>query len=120
MTIGGKMDNNKKLLIFGSGGMVGSSFPMYYEGIDIIRYSHKDLDILDINKVEEVIKQVCPDYILNLAAYTNVEKAEQEISECYLINTYAATKIAELCNKYKIHYVAISTCGIFFNNLYKF
>ena len=110
----------KKLIIFGSNGMVGTSFPRYHENIEMFRYHRKELDITNTTALENVIKTIKPDYVLNLAGYTNVPLAEKEREKCFSVNTYAAYEISKLCDKYDVHYIAVSTCGIFFNDLDSF
>lgn len=68
-----------KALITGAGGQVGQALVTGAPaGVEILALSHKDLDIGDASSVDSCVKRFAPDVILNAAAYTAVDKAEQE------------------------------------------
>lgn len=46
------------------------------EGIELTAMSHQDLDITDSREVNDVISHLCPDVIINTAAYTHADGAE--------------------------------------------
>lgn len=110
-----------KVVILGTNGMVGTSFKeKAYQYITLYKYIKNECDIKNLDQVEKIIKQIKPDYLINLAAYTNVVKAEEEIEKCFDTNTQAANNLADLCEDNNIHYIVFSTCGIFFNELDSF
>lgn len=86
------------LMITGANGQVGksfqkisASFPSYIFHF----YDSSQLDITNKENVLETVDNLCPDYIINCAAYTAVDKAESEKETTYLIND---TAVSHLCN----------------------
>src|SRR5690606_10980221 len=53
------------------------------------------------------------DYCINFAAYTAVDKAEEEIEQAYLINAEGAKNLADSCKKYDVILVHVSTDFVF-------
>jgi dTDP-4-dehydrorhamnose reductase len=68
-----------KALITGSSGQVGRALVACAPaGVDVLALNHRDLDIGDASAVEACLDRFAPDVVLNAAAYTAVDKAEQE------------------------------------------
>ena len=68
-----------RVLITGSGGQAGRALVAAAPaGVEILALGHTDLDIGDASSVEACVQRFLPDVILNAAAYTAVDKAEQE------------------------------------------
>ena len=93
-------------------GMLGKYLDEYFKSYDqskyfIKLYSKNAVDITDKSAVKQIVKEY--DYIINCAAYTNVDKAEIESELCYSINSNAVQQLAKLCNQYKKHLIHIST-----------
>lgn len=103
-----------KVVIFGSG-MLGKQCCMklsqYY---DIMMYSHSDIDICNISHVQKIINKY--DIVINCAAYTNVDKAEQDKEMCYDVNVNGIENLAILCKKYNKKLIHISTDFVYGNN----
>jgi dTDP-4-dehydrorhamnose reductase len=103
-----------KILLLGSKGIIGSEISRNISNIYEVRsYGHKDLDITNFNLIEKIIKEFNPAIIINSAAYTQVDKAENDTSLCYEVNSYSVKNLSELCNSYKIQLIHISTDYIF-------
>ena len=71
---------------------------------------------LDITKREETEKYILdnlPDIIINCAAYTNVDKAEEEKEHAYNINCVGTLNLARICNNYNITLIHTSTDYVF-------
>ncbi len=60
-----------------------------------------------------MIKDVRPDVVLNLAAYTNVDECEDCLSLADRVNAEAAGIVAKLCNDHNIKLIHISTDYVF-------
>jgi dTDP-4-dehydrorhamnose reductase len=68
-----------KALITGSGGQLGRALVIAAPaGVEVLALGHADLDIGDASSVAARVERFAPDVILNAAAYTAVDKAEQE------------------------------------------
>lgn len=72
-----------------------------------------DLDITDGEAVERYIAHHNIDIVVNCAAYTDVEGAEENEAEAARINNYAVEKIAKICNRLAIKLIHISTDYVF-------
>jgi dTDP-4-dehydrorhamnose reductase len=67
-----------------------------------------DRQVLDLNVPESIpafFDQYQPQYFINCAAYTAVDKAETEQASCFLLNDHAPTYLSQLCEKYKIQLI---------------
>jgi dTDP-4-dehydrorhamnose reductase len=68
-----------KVLLLGASGQVGSAVSdMRPDNVDLIAPSHAEADVGDRVSVEGLIRRVVPDLIINVAAYTAVDRAEAE------------------------------------------
>lgn len=72
-----------------------------------------DLDITNAENVNEFVKRVKPDYIINCAAYTAVDKAEENEELVYKINAIGPKNLAIAANKNDAILVHISTDYVF-------
>ncbi|MDR5588261.1 dTDP-4-dehydrorhamnose reductase [Clostridium aquiflavi] len=77
-------------------------------GIDI-----KDLDITDDKAVNEYILNLKPECLIHCAAYTAVDRAEDEEEICTKVNVYGTENIAKVCKKIDAQMVYISTDYVF-------
>ena len=103
-----------KILLLGSKGIVGSDISKKISNTyDVRSYGHKDLDITDFELIKNTVQEFNPDIIINSAAYTQVDKAEDNKSVCYEVNSSAVKNLSELCNSYKTHLIHLSTDYIF-------
>jgi dTDP-4-dehydrorhamnose reductase len=105
----------KNILITGAKGQLGSELQELSGSYPQFRFIPTDVDELNLcNKEETVlfIEKGKPDYIVNCAAYTAVDKAEDEVELCYKINREAVRNLAEAAaGKAKI--IHISTDYVF-------
>ena len=80
---------------------------------DVFAPTKEELDITDTKKVEEVITDYKPDVIYHCAAYTAVDKAEENKELCYNINVNGTKNIVEAAKKLGSKVVYISTDYVF-------
>jgi dTDP-4-dehydrorhamnose reductase len=71
-----------KILVTGSGGMLGTDVVRAAEFVnhEVVGLAHGDLDITDRASVERLLLEERPDVVINCAAYTNVDGAEEDLS----------------------------------------
>lgn len=104
------------VLVTGSSGQLGQSLqyiaPNYPE-IQFVFCTSADLNITDVAQCHTVFKQYQPDYCINAAAYTAVDKAESEPEKAQIINVIGAKNIAEVCKAYNAVLLHISTDFVF-------
>lgn len=104
-----------KVLLFGARGQLGSEIVDRASeyNIDLAVTDAPDLDICEPLAVDEVIQGLKPEIIINCAAYTQVDKAEEVRDLAFSINAHGAAHIAwsaKAANAYLIH---ISTDYVF-------
>ena len=81
---GGK---NLFVAVTGSGGLLGREVVrVFQKEYDVIELPHNRLDISDWGQVREVLLNNPPDMVVNCAAYTAVDKAEEDIEKANLTN----------------------------------
>ncbi|MDE2289146.1 MAG: dTDP-4-dehydrorhamnose reductase [Burkholderiales bacterium] len=86
----------KKILITGTSGQIGWELVRSLQGLgEIVAPSRKILDLRDAARIREVVREVAPDLIVNAAAYTAVDQAEQEPELAMAINGDAPGVLAE-------------------------
>jgi len=104
---------DKKILVTGANGMLGSNILKFMSYKDVIGYSHSDLDIMDHNIVRNVLISEKPDIIIHTAAFTNVEACETEIDKAYLINTIGTQNLVNYALEHDILFIYISSTGVY-------
>jgi dTDP-4-dehydrorhamnose reductase len=104
------------VLVTGANGQLGQalqSISANYPEIDFVFCSSSDLDITKKESCEAVFIKYKPNYCLNAAAYTAVDKAESEPEKAQLINVIGSRNLAEACKEYDIILIHISTDFVF-------
>ncbi len=104
------------ILVTGASGQLGSELKIEAENYRGYEFVFTDVDILDITdaeKTREFIKQTDPGWIINCAAYTQVEKAESEPEKATLINTVAVRNLAEAIKGTSCRLIHVSTDYVF-------
>ena len=108
------MNKEKKILVTGLSGQVGSSIHNNFKDkFNICALERDKFDFSKLNEIKNKIRSINPDMVINPAAYTNVELAEDNHEEAYLINTLAPSKIAEVCAELSIPLIHFSTDYVF-------
>lgn len=104
-----------KILVTGSNGMLGQDLCPILEdnGFEVIETDVNTLDITNAGQVKSVLSENKPDIVIHCAAYTNVDKAEEDLQTAELINVTGTENIAEVCGKSGITLVYISTDYVF-------
>jgi len=105
-----------KILVTGSKGQLGSDIrdeSAFYPEIDFDFTDIEELDLTNPHTVEKYFSINHPDLCINCAAYTAVDKAEDEPELALLINEGTVKTLAQICNKYKTKLIHISTDYIF-------
>ncbi len=104
-----------KVLVTGASGMLGQDLCPILEdgGYEVIEVNSSDMDITDIKAVESVISDCEPDIVIHCAAYTNVDKAEEDSEKAFLINGVGTENIAKVVFKLNIPIIYISTDYVF-------
>jgi dTDP-4-dehydrorhamnose reductase len=109
------------ILVTGSKGQVGSEIKELSKNYSYNFFfsSREELDISNKEKIEEFIKVNQVNCIINCAAYTAVDKAENEFDEADRINRKAVKKLSSIAKTYDIKLIHISTDYVFDGRNYK-
>lgn len=102
----------QRILILGANGQVGRALNMLAEG-DVVALTREEADLSKPQSLRGVVDSIQPDVILNAAAYTAVDKAEEEEALATIINAEAPGLLAEIAAKRKIPFVHYSTDYVF-------
>lgn len=106
-----------KVLLTGAKGQLGRCFcDCLPAGWDIMATDSETLDITDLEQVKSVVATYRPNFIVNAAAYTAVDKAEAESDMAALINEIGPKNLATIANEFGARLVHISTDYVFDGN----
>lgn len=103
-----------KIIILGASGQLGKELSLELrENYDIYSFSKRDLDITDLKKCFETIKSVKPNIIINCAAYTSVDDAENNNILAYKVNFEAVKSLVKICSNMRILLIHFSSDYVF-------
>ena len=104
------------VLVTGASGQLGQAIQFIAKNHSEIKFvfcSSSDLDISNKENCQTVFQKTKPDFCINAAAYTAVDKAESERDKAELINVLGSKNIAEVCNNFDVKLIHISTDFVF-------
>lgn len=101
-----------RVIIIGAKGMLGRELMTVCQvrGHEVIGYALPEVDITKIEKIEGI--EGC-DWVINCAAYTDVDKAEEEPTKAFEVNACGAGRISRICKENKCGILQVSTDYIF-------
>jgi len=102
------------VLVTGANGQLGSEIQNNTHRISNYYFSDADsLDITDAQAIRAFVQQHAIDLIVNCAAYTNVDKAEDDCATAQAINHTAVAHLASVCKEFQLPLIHISTDYVF-------
>lgn len=111
-----------KILVTGSEGMVGSALcpTLRHLGHEVMATDLRPttaachmLDVRDARQVAGVVAAAKPDYVIHLAAETNVDRCEEEPLHAYATNAVGTEYVTLACRQRDIRLLYVSTAGVF-------
>ena len=106
-----------KILVTGANGQLGNEMRRVDAGTvaeyNFIFTDVAELDITDRDAVSAYFKENRPDYVVNCAAYTDVNRAESDLEKAELINATAPKILAECCKEFGAKFIHVSTDYVF-------
>ena len=106
----------KRVLVTGANGQLGKSIHRVAPDYPELKFVFTDVVELDITNSDDVnafFNSNKIDYCINCAAYTAVDKAEEEVDKAYLLNAIAVKHLAEACKTSAAVLIHISTDFVF-------
>lgn len=106
----------KTVLVTGANGQLGMTFRNHeaeYSELNFVFMGFENLDITDSCTLRKVFMEIRPEYCINCAAYTDVEKAEEEPDKAILINAQAVLNLAITCKEFQTILIHVSTDYVF-------
>lgn len=108
-----------KILLFGGSGQLGFELKKRATDLafEVVSPVTKELDITDKAQVFTLMRSLEPTTVINSAAYTAVDKAEEEPDKAFAINAEGVRNISEACLKCGVRLIHISTDYVFDGSL---
>jgi len=108
------------VLVTGANGQVGRELQVlanHYPAFQFHFTSEQNLDVTDEEAIVQFFNESPPNYCINAAAYTDVDKAEEEQTAAESVNTRAPLYLAKACARLDIPLLHYSTDYIYHNGL---
>jgi len=108
-----------KTIVFGGTGQLGTCLQLVAKEnqfTDIVFLSEEEADILNVELLQKVFETHKPAYCINCAAYTAVDKAEDEVDIARKVNKDGAANLAKVCADHYTTLIHISTDFVFEGN----
>lgn len=104
-----------KVLVTGANGQLGHDVvkELKLRNIECYGAKRKDFDLCNFEQTDKFITAYKPDVVIHCAAYTAVDKAEEEKELCRVVNAGATENIAKVCKKIDAKMMYISTDYVF-------
>lgn len=112
----GQTTKTLKILVTGANGQLGSEIQKLSGQYPGFVFAYTDIDSLDITNdvaLEDCIDSFVPDFVVNCAAYTAVDRAEQEEDKAMLLNSIAPSLLGIMASKYGFKLIHVSTDYVF-------
>ncbi len=103
------------ILVIGSDGQLGRELVRFGKetGLEMVGFDLPELDITDRRQVKKTLEKQGPEIVINAAAYTDVERAEDERKSAFSANSDAPAFLAEECDRTGAALIHISTDFVF-------
>ena len=102
-----------KILVTGADGQLGRSLPAALAGHEVISCNRQMLDISDASETTAVIDRHRPEWVINAAAWNQVDAAETEVAAAYRVNAVGPRNLAETTAALGAGLIHVSTDYVF-------
>lgn len=101
-------------LVLGANGQLGRDLVRAFKSAgETLGCTREEADITNEDQLYKVVEHFGPDIIVNAAAYTHVDNAEDHLDEAFLVNEAGARNVAQLAAYHQIPVVYFSTDYVF-------
>ena len=102
-----------RVVVTGANGQLGRTLRYLSPWTEVAYLSHADLDVMSRVALARFFEQFRPQWVVNCAAYTAVDRAESEVDAAYQVNALAPRLLAECAAEVGAHLLHISTDYVF-------
>ena len=106
----------KKILVLGATGLLGTSIERVFKSDKNYKYigcTHEDIDITNKKKLEKLLNQFKPNYVINAVALIGINYCESNPEKTLNVNALSVYNLAKICKNNNIILVQISTHAVF-------
>jgi dTDP-4-dehydrorhamnose reductase len=103
----------KRVLLIGGSGQLGTEIRRRWDDCDIVAPPHGELDIAESEQLRAALARFRPDVLVNCAAFSDVDRCEEEPERAFAINARAVGAAAALARDFDAVFVTISTDYVF-------
>jgi dTDP-4-dehydrorhamnose reductase len=104
-----------KVAVTGAAGQLGTDLCrcLRDSGHEAVALTRRDLDLAHSDQVRETISALAPDWVVNCAAYTQVDRAESEAEQAFAVNRDGARALAQAVARTSGRLLQVSTDFVF-------
>jgi dTDP-4-dehydrorhamnose reductase len=102
-----------RVLIVGAAGQLGSEVAPLLPHAEVLAADSKTLDVVDRDRVEQVVGEFGPDLVVNCSAFTDVDGAESRFDDALAVNALGVRHLAVAASRAGAHLVHVSTDYVF-------
>ena len=103
-----------RVLLTGRGGQLGTALSQALDGFaDVVAHDRGSLDLADPAQVVERVREAAPDVVINAAAYTAVDRAEEDVASARTVNAVGPGLLARECRSRGALLIHYSTDYVF-------
>ena len=110
------MTSAPRVLVTGKDGQVGSQLISRFAadgGFDVIGIGKGDLDLDEVDGIGDFLARHQPEWLINAAAYTAVDRAESDVEAAFRLNALAPGAMARYCKSNDCRFIHYSTDYVF-------
>jgi dTDP-4-dehydrorhamnose reductase len=106
------------ILITGANGQLGKEFQKFLseKNREVLALDIQELDITDLEKTRKILKNIQAEYIINCAAYNDVDKAQEEWKKAFSVNAIGVRNLAIVAAETGAELVHFSSDYVFSGN----
>jgi dTDP-4-dehydrorhamnose reductase len=102
-----------RVTIFGATGLLGKALIREWSQDKVVGFGSKDVDIRDVEQVRSAVERARPEWIVNAAAYTDVDGCESNRELAFAVNHRGAVNVAEGAKAFGSRLLLVSTDYVF-------